>query len=163
MVNIEHRIVNFSNLQVNILKDVECFCKQFEINFKEQKKNTKRNILLYFSVKQVLNFILDNNIKKPILIYSEEESENVLIIKKIGKIFQIPDIFQDKNDFSKGFMKELIIKSDLFYDKNDFSFKKMQNSLDKNLKCSELKEKILKWKAGLIFLNPTSYPLREYL
>ena len=48
-------------------------------------------------------------------------------------------------------MKELSIKTDIFYEKNSFSFKKMQNVLDKSLKCSELKEQIIKWKTGLYF------------
>jgi hypothetical protein len=154
MVNIEYRIVNFSTLREKISEDVDCFCKQFEIDFKEQKKNTKRNIFLFFSVKHVLNFILDKNIKKPILIHSLVGTDDISVIKKICTIFQIPEIHHDDNDFSKGFIKELTIKSDLYYERHNFSFKKMQNALDKNLKCSELKEKILKWKAGIIFSNP---------
>jgi hypothetical protein len=155
MVNIEYRIVNFSTLNEKIFEDVECFCKQFEIDFKEQKKNTKRNIFLFFSVKHILNFILDKKIKKPIILHSFLDSDNLFIIKKICKIFQIPEIYHDENDFSEGFMKELTIKSDSYYEKYNFSFRKMQNALDKSLKCSELKEQILKWKAGIKFLNPS--------
>jgi len=152
MENIEFRIVNFSKLKQKISEDVECFCKQFEIDFKEQKKNTKRNIFLYFSVKHVLNFILDKNIKKPILLHSVLELDEKFIINKISKIFQIPEIYHDESDFSKGFIKELSIKSDLFYENNNISFKKIQNILDKNLKCSDLKEKIIKWKVGLYLI-----------
>ena len=151
MQNIEYRIVNFSTLKPKISEDIECFCKQFEIDFKEQRKNTKRNIFLYFSVKNVLDFILDKNIKKPIFLHSLIDLEEKFILKNISKIFQIPEIYHDESDFSKGFMKELSIKSDLFYENNNFSFKKMQNILDKSLKCSELKEKIIKWKTGLYF------------
>jgi len=152
MENIEHRIVFFSSLRQEIFEKIEEFCKQFEICFKEEKIKSKDDIFLFFSLKTFLNVFEKSFIKNPIIVYDETCNE-VLIrknLKKISKILNIPILYYEKVILSKGFFKELSIKSDIYNEKYEFSVKTLNKFLEKNNKFLDLKKDILKFKIPFI-------------
>lgn len=153
MENIESRIVTFSALHDEIFNNLHNFCKDFEICFEEQSLKTKHNILLFFSIKKLLEFFNSKNIKNPIILY-DRVSKNVLIdkvLKKVSKILTIPIFYYESISFSKGFYKELCVKSDNYEEKNLFTIKKLEKLLGKNNQFLSLKEDILKFKIPFRF------------
>jgi hypothetical protein len=125
-----YELINYNTLYKNIKLDIEEFCKKFEISFEDSKVKTKRELLIYFSLIEILNKLEKRKLEKPIIIF-DSNFDNALFrfcFKQISKILVIPVYFVE-NEISNGTKKELASKADSFYDLNIFTVKKLKKQL----------------------------------
>ena len=142
-----YELLNYNTLYKNIKLDIEDFCKKFEISFEESKIKTKREILIYFSIIEILKKLEKGKLEKPIVIFDSEFNNSLFqfCFKQISKILVIP-IFFVENEISNGTKKELILKADSYYDRNVFTIKRLKKQLCMK-KHSSLIENICEFKS----------------
>lgn len=137
-------IIEYKILANNINSQITKFSHKFEIDYYSQKIKTKRELLIYYIILELLQILQSNKINKPIIVFDSEYNNSLLqfCFKKISNILTIPIYYCEKFDRSEGQIKELQIKADGFYEKNVFTTKK----LEKMLKGENFKYLILKIK-----------------
>lgn len=122
-----HGFIEYNSIFGNIKGKIEDYCYKFQIEFEKEKIKNKREIVIYFSIKEILKHLKENKNNKLILFYNKE-FDNPLFhfcFKKISKILNIPIFFNEK-DFCNGKKKEFLIKSNNFYENNVFSIKNLK-------------------------------------
>jgi hypothetical protein len=150
---IEYRILA-NNINSHIIK----FSHKFEIDYDSQKIKTKRELLIYYIILELLQILQSNKINKPIIVFDSEYNNSLLqfCFKKVSNILTIPIYYCENFDRSKGQIKELQIKADSFYDKNTFTTKK----LEKMLKGENFKDLVLKIKQFKLLVKS---PQKEHI
>lgn len=139
-------IIEFSTIYNSINLDIVKFCNKFEIDFSTQKIKTKKELLIYYTIIQLLQNFQNKTIEKPIIIY-KQDINNLLLqncLKKVSDILVIPIYNCENFDGSEGIRQELFAKADKFYEKKTFTTKKLEKLLQgKNqliLKVKEFKQ-----------------------
>lgn len=139
-------IIEFSTIYNNINSNIAKFCDKFEIDFFTQKIKTKKELLIYYIIIQLLQNFQNKTIEKPIIIY-KQDINNLLLqncLKKVSDILVIPIYNCENFDGSEGIRQELFAKADKFYERKTFTTKKLEKLLQgKNqliLKVKEFKQ-----------------------
>jgi hypothetical protein len=141
-------IIDFSTIYNSINSNIVKFCNKFEIDFSTQKIKTKRELLIYYTIIQLLQKFSNQTIEKPIIIYNQKINNSLLqfCLKKVSDILVIPIYNCENFDGSEGIKQELFTKADRFYDTKIFTTKKLEKLLQgKNfdqliLKVKEFKQ-----------------------
>lgn len=122
-----HIFNDYNIIFKDIKENIEEYCYKFLIEFEKTNIKTKRELLIYFSIKEILKHLKENKNNKTILFYNKEYNNPLFhfCFKKISKILGIP-IFFNESDFCNGKRKEFLLKSDLFYENNVFSIKNLK-------------------------------------
>jgi len=122
-----HSCIEYNSIFKEIKGNIDGYCYKFQIEFEKQKIKNKRELIIYFSIKEILKYSKDIKNNKTILFYNKEFNNPLFhfCFKKISKILNIP-IFFIENDFCNGKKKEFLLKSDLFYENNVFSIKNLK-------------------------------------
>lgn len=139
--------IHYSTLYDKIKEDITVFCNKFDIEFDKSKIKTKREILIHFSLLEILNKMDKNKLEKPIVIF-DSNFKNPLFeftFKQISKLIVVPFYFCEEK-IENGIKKELCLKANNFYENNTFSSKKLKKQLLEK-KHSYLVESILKFKS----------------
>jgi hypothetical protein len=124
-------IIDFSTIYNNINSNIAKFCDKFEIDFSTQKIKTKRELLIYYTIIQLLQKFSNETIEKPIIIYKQDINNSLLqfCLKKVSDILVIPIYNCENFDGSEGIKQELFTKADKFYDTKTFTTKKLEKLL----------------------------------
>jgi hypothetical protein len=127
--------INYKDIFSDIKKDINIFCKKFDIEFNLQKISTKRELLIYYSILHLLNNLSNKRLDKAIILYNNEFNTPLFnfIFSKISNTLILPIIYCDSEDLSEGLKQEFYAKADMFYENNEFTIKKVKKILsDKN-------------------------------
>jgi hypothetical protein len=124
-------IIDFSTIYNSINSNIAKFCDKFEIDFSTQKIKTKRELLIYYTIIQLLQKFSNQTIEKPIIIYNQKINNPLLqfCLKKVSDILVIPIYNCENFDGSKGIKQELFTKADKFYETRVFTTKKLEKLL----------------------------------
>ena len=124
-------IIEFSTIYNIINSNIAKFCDKFEIDFSTQKIKTKRELLIYYTIIQLLQNFKNKTIEKPIIIYKQDINNSLLqfSLKKVSDILVIPIYNCENFDGSEGIKEELFAKADKFYEKKRFTTKKLEKLL----------------------------------
>lgn len=119
-----HAFIEYNSIFKNIKKEIEEYCYKFQIEFEKENIKNKRDIIIYFSIKEILKHLKED---KAILLYNKEHDNSFFhfCFKKISKILHIPVFFNEK-DFCNGKKKEILLKTNAFYENNIFSIKNLK-------------------------------------
>jgi hypothetical protein len=127
--------INYKDIFSDIKKDINIFCKKFDIEFNLQKISTKRELLIYYSILHLLNNLSNKRLDKAIILYNNEFNSLLFnfIFSKISNTLILPIIYCNSEDLSEGLKQEFYAKADMFYENNEFTIKKVKKILsDKN-------------------------------
>jgi hypothetical protein len=127
--------INYKDIFSDIKKDINIFCKKFDIEFNLQKISTKRELLIYYSILHLLNNLSNKRLDKAIILYNNEFNTSLFnfIFSKISNTLILPIIYCNSEDLSEGLKQEFYAKADMFYENNEFTIKKVKKILsDKN-------------------------------
>jgi hypothetical protein len=150
-------IIDYNSLYTNIEFSIVKFCNKFEIDFFTQKIKTKKQLLIYYTIIELLQIFQKNKIEKPIIVFQKKADDRLLqfCLNTVSNILIVPIYNCEKFDDSEGLKQELYIKADKFYEKNVFTTKK----LEKLLKGENFDKLILKVKQ---FKLPVKSPQKEH-
>jgi hypothetical protein len=125
-------VVNYNTLFCNIQKDLDIFCYKYNFEFDNLKIKTKREILIRFSLENILKYLEKTNHKNPIFFYEKEFNNSLFLFcfKKLEKILCFPFIYCECFDCSKGTSRELSKKAEIFHLKNQYSHKTVKKELN---------------------------------
>lgn len=139
--------IHYSTLYSKIKEDITIFCNKFDMEFEKCKIKTKREILIHFSLLEILNKMDKNKLEKPIVIFDSNFKDSLFefTFKQISKLIVIPFYFCDEK-VENGIKIELCLKANDFYENNHFSAKKLKKQLSSK-KHSSLVEGILNFKS----------------
>ena len=72
----------------NILHDIIKFCNKFEIDFNTQSVKNKKQLIIYYSILQLLIELKNNNLDKPIIVFEKTIKDSTVesCLNKISKI-----------------------------------------------------------------------------
>lgn len=140
-------IIKYNIIYSDILHNIIKFCNKFEIDFNTQSIKNKKQLMIYYSILQLLIELKNNNLDKPIIIFEKIIKDSTIesCLNKISKILIIPIYYCEKYDNSEGMNKEISMKADIFYEKNTFNSKKLKKLLMGN-NFNALSEKITNFK-----------------
>jgi hypothetical protein len=149
-----HDFINYNTLYWNIKRDIQSFCIKYDIEYEELKIKTKREILINFSLENILNHIEKLEYHNPVFYFQKEYNNNLFVFcfKKIEKILAFPFFYCECFDCSKGIKKELSKKAESFHEKNIFTLKNVKKELNPD-KQSNLIEKIVNFKSLRLVKN----------
>ena len=90
-------IIKYNILYNNILHDIIKFCNKFEIDFNTQSIKNKKQLIIYYSILQLLIELKNNNLDKPIIIFEKTIKDYTIesCLNKISKILIIPIYYLD--------------------------------------------------------------------
>lgn len=133
-----HEFIYYSSLFGNINNEINKFCLKYEIIFEKEKIKTKRELLIHFSIVEILKHLEESKNRYPVLICDLKYKNNLFdfCLKQISKILVVPFFYHD-GEVLNGEKIEISLKSDSFYERNIFTMKKLKKYL-----CSK-KHKIL--------------------
>jgi hypothetical protein len=125
-----HEFINYNTLYGNINVEINKFCLKYEIEFEKQKIKTKRELLIHYSLLEILKELENIKCRYPVLLYNSNFKNNLFefCFKQISKILVLP-VFFVENESSNGNIIELSLKSESFYNKNTFTMKKLKKYL----------------------------------
>lgn len=125
-----HEFINYNTLYGNINVEINKFCLKYEIEFEKQKIKTKRELLIHYSLLEILKELKNRKCRYPVILYNSNFKNNLFefSFKQISKILVLP-VFFVENEISNGIKQELILKSDVFYNSNVFTMKKLKKYL----------------------------------
>lgn len=135
-----HEFINFNTLYGNINVEINKFCLRYEIEFEKQNIKTKRELIIHYSIIEILNHLEKSKNRYPVLIYDNKYKNNLFefCFKQISKILTVP-FFYNEEEITNGNKIELELKSDSFYNSNVFTMKKLKKYL-----CSKKHKDIIK-------------------
>lgn len=138
--------IYYSSLYKKIKEDIIVFCNKFDMEFDKCKIKTKREILIHFSLLEILNNMDKNKLEKPIVIFDSNFKDSLFefSFKQISKLLVIPFYFCDEK-VENGIKIELCLKSNNFYNHNQFSVKKLKKQFSEK-KHSSIIENIINFK-----------------
>ena len=124
-------MVNYSIVYWNIKRDIDEFSLKYNFEFDNLKIKTKREILIKFSLENILKFLEKTKNKNPIFFFEKEFNNNLFLFcfKKLEKILCFPFIYCECFDCSKGIEKELSKKAEIFHIRNQFNSKTVRKEL----------------------------------
>jgi hypothetical protein len=143
-----YEYIHFNTLFVEIKEEITKYCNKFDFEFEKCKNKTKKEILIHFSVLEILKQIEKNKNKKIIVLFDSLFCDELYksSFKQISKILFIPVFFCDSNEITNGLKKEIDLKAEEFYNSNIFTQKRLKKHLC-NEKNKELFEKIVSVKS----------------
>jgi len=138
-------IINYDLIYSSILTNIKEFCFKFDLDFSVLNCKSKKEIIIYYSILEILKKLNKNKTEKPIVIFKNIEDLDIFekALKETSKILSIP-IFKINEDFSIGLNKELSLKADCFYENNQFTNKGFTKIISRYSFKEELNEKIKK-------------------
>jgi hypothetical protein len=143
-----YEYIHFNTLFVEIKEEITKYCNKFDFEFEKCKNKTKKEILIHFSVLEILKQIEKNKNKKIVVLFDSSFCGELYnsSFKQISKILFIPVFFCDSNEIKNGLKKEIDLKAEEFYNSNIFTQKTLKKHLC-NEKNKELFEKIVSVKS----------------
>jgi len=100
-------IIDYDLIYSSILKNIKEFCFKFDLDFNVLNCKSKKEIIIYYSILEILKKLNKNKTEKPIVIFKNIEDLDIFekALKETSKILSIP-IFKINEDFSIGLKKE---------------------------------------------------------
>ena len=139
-----YEYIHFNTLFVEIKEEITKYCNKFDFEYEKNKIKTKKEILIHFSVLEILKQIEKNKNKKIIVLFDSSFCDEIYksSFKQMSKILFIPVFFCDSKEITNGLKKEIDLKAEEFYNSNIFTQKRLKKHLC-NQKNKELFEKIV--------------------